>query len=320
MELVVITFVLVLGIIGGLYWAFVLRPELQEEAALQGRLKKAAPTGKLTKALVREPGRLSDVGVLDRVLARSGQVVTPLQRMIEQSGLKVTVGTLLLGSACAAALAFFLVFWLLNLPLVAAFIAAIAAFGPIAYVRRVRNKRMLTFEEQFPEAIDLLARALRAGHALTTGLSMVAEELPQPIAAEFKLLYDQQNFGMPLPQALKNFADRIPSLDARFFVTAVLTQREAGGNLSEVLDNLSSIIRDRFKLKRQVRVISAHGRITGWVLSILPTALALFIALTNPEKYRSFYTDPFGMQMIGFALVMQIIGVMIIRKIVRIEY
>jgi tight adherence protein B len=103
-------------------------------------------------------------------------------------------------------------------------------------------------------------------------------------------------------------------------VTAVLTQRDAGGNLSEVLDNLASIIRDRFKLKRQVRVISAHGRITGWVLSILPTALALFIALTNPEKYRSFYTDPVGMQMIGFALVMQIIGVMIIRKIVRIEY
>ena len=179
---------------------------------------------------------------------------------------------------------------------------------------------MLTFEEQFPEAIDLLARALRAGHALTTGLNMVAEELPQPIAGEFKLLYDQQNYGLPLPQALRLFAERIPSLDARFFVTAVLTQRDAGGNLSEVLDNLASIIRDRFKLKRQVRVISAHGRITGWVLSVLPTALALFIALTNPAKYRTFYTDPFGMQMIGFALVLQIIGVIIIKKIVTIEY
>ena len=179
---------------------------------------------------------------------------------------------------------------------------------------------MLTFEEQFPEAIDLLARALRAGHALTTGLNMVAEELPQPIAGEFKLLYDQQNYGLPLPHALRNFAERIPSLDARFFVTAVLTQRDAGGNLSEVLDNLASIIRERFKLKRQVRVISAHGRITGWVLSILPTALALFIAFTNPAKYRIFYTDPFGMQMIGFALVLQVIGVIIIKKIVTIEY
>ena len=179
---------------------------------------------------------------------------------------------------------------------------------------------MLKFEEQFPEAIDLLARALRAGHALTTGLSMVAEELPQPIGGEFKQLFDQQNYGLPLPQALKNFADRIPSIDARFFVTAVLTQREAGGNLSEVLDNLASIIRDRFKVKRQVRVISAHGRITGWILSALPTSLALFIAFSNPAKYRAFYTDSLGMQLIGGALVLQVVGVLIIRKIVQIEY
>ena len=320
MELVVITFVLVLGIIGGSYWALVLRPEQIEEATLQGRLRRATPTGNLSKALLKDPERLSDVGVFDRLLARSGQAVSPLQRMVEQSGLKITVGTLLLGALCSTALGFFLVFRILNLPLVAVFMALVFGSLPFLYVRHVRNKRMLTFEEQFPEAIDLLARALRAGHALTTGLNMVAEELPQPIAGEFKLLYDQQNYGLPLPQALRLFAERIPSLDARFFVTAVLTQRDAGGNLSEVLDNLASIIRDRFKLKRQVRVISAHGRITGWVLSVLPTALALFIALTNPAKYRTFYTDPFGMQMIGFALVLQIIGVIIIKKIVTIEY
>ena len=320
MELVAATFILVLGIIGGLYWFFVLRPEQAEEAALHGRIGKAAPSGRLSHALLKDAGRLSDVGAFDRLLAQSGQLTGSLQRTIEQSGLKITLGTLLLCCACSAALAFFLVSRLLNLTLIAAVIGLCAAWLPIAYVRYVRNQRMVKFEEQFPEAIDLLARALRAGHALTTGLSMVAEELPQPIGAEFKLLYDQQNFGLPLPQALKNFAERIPSLDARFFVTAVLTQREAGGNLSEVLDNLSSIIRDRFKVKRQVRVISAHGRITGWVLSALPTSLALFIAFTNPEKYRSFYTDPLGMQMIGFALVMQIIGVLIIRKIVQIEY
>jgi tight adherence protein B len=320
MEIVYATFVLVVGIIGGLYWAFVLRPEQAEEAALQGRLRKAAPASKLTKALLKDRERLSDLGVLDRLLARSGQLTVPLQRTIEQSGLKLTIGTLLLASACTAALAFLLVSRLLHLTLVAAVVAAAAAFVPYAYVRSVRNKRMLKFEEQFPEAIDLLARALRAGHALTTGLSMVADELPKPIGAEFKLLYDQQNYGLPLPQALRNFAERIPSLDARFFVTAVLTQREAGGNLSEVLDNLASIIRDRFKLKRQVRVISAHGRITGWVLSGLPTSLALFIAFTNPEKYRTFYTDPLGMQLIGGALILQIIGVIVIRKIVQIEY
>ena len=130
----------------------------------------------------------------------------------------------------------------------------------------------------------------------TTGLSMVGDEMAEPVGPEFRLLFDQQNFGMPLPQALKAFADRIPILDARFFVTAVLTQRDAGGNLSEVLDNLSSIIRDRFRVKRQVRVISAHGRITGWILSALPVSLALFFAFSSPETYRKFYTDPLGHQ------------------------
>ena len=199
--------------------------------------------------------------------------------------------------------------------LVAAVVGALAACLPFAYVRYARGQRLLKFEEQFPEAIDLLARALRAGHALTTGLSMVAEELPEPDRAGVQALYDQQNFGLPLPQALKNFAERIPILDARFFVTAVLTQREAGGNLSEVLDNLASIIRDRFKVKRQVRVISAHGRITGWVLSALPTSRSgCSLPFSNPDKYATFYRDPLGMQLIVGALLLQLVGVFIISR------
>ena len=157
-----------------------------------------------------------------------------------------------------------------NAPVVAIVFAAAGAWAPIAYVRMARNSRMLKLEEQFPEAIDLMGRALRAGHAFTTGLSMVAEESPDPIGTEFKLLYDQQNYGLPLPAGVEGVRRTHPLLDARFFVTAVLTQRESGGNLSEVLDNLATIIRDRFRVKRQVRVISAHGRITGWVLSALP--------------------------------------------------
>ncbi|HWK11014.1 MAG TPA: type II secretion system F family protein [Vicinamibacterales bacterium] len=133
-------------------------------------------------------------------------------------------------------------------------------------------------------------------------------------------MFDQQNFGMALDAALKAFADRIPTIDARFFVTAVLTQREAGGNLSEVLDNLASIIRDRFRVKRQVRVISAHGRITGWILSALPVSLGLFFAFSSPDTYRTFYTDPLGIRMIVGALVLQVIGVFIIKRIVTIEY
>ncbi len=128
------------------------------------------------------------------------------------------------------------------------------------------RRRPRKFEEQFPEAIELIARALRAGHALTTGLALVAEELPDPVGGEFRLVYDRQNFGMSMPDALHLFAERVPLLDARFFVTAVLTQRESGGNLAEILDNLGDVIRQRFRVKRQIRVVTAHARLTGWVL------------------------------------------------------
>ena len=320
MLVAVATFGLVLGIIFGLYWLLVLRPEMAQEAAVRARIGGKATKVTKAAALLKAPERLSTLPALDRLLMPVGRVAEPLQRTIAQSGLKITFGTLVLASACSAALGFFLVYYFVHLTLVAAVVAAIATCVPYAYVARARSQRLLKFEEQFPEAIDLLSRALRAGHALTTGLSMVAEEMPQPMAAEFQMLYDQQNFGLPLSQALRNFAERVPSLDARFFVTAVLTQKEAGGNLSEVLDNLASIIRDRFKVKRQVRVISAHGRITGWVLSALPTSLALFFCFMNPEKYANFYRDPLGMQLIAGALFLQLLGVFVIKKIVNIEY
>jgi tight adherence protein B len=179
---------------------------------------------------------------------------------------------------------------------------------------------MLKFEEHFPEAIDLVARSLRAGHALPTGLSMVADEMPVPVGTEFRILYDEQNFGLTLPDALRNFARRIPVLDARFFVTAVLTQRESGGNLAEVLDNLASVIRERFKVKRQVRVISAHGRITGWVLACLPPSLAVATMVINPDHLGTLLGSDLGQRMIIAALTLQVIGTLIIRKIVNVEY
>jgi tight adherence protein B len=187
-------------------------------------------------------------------------------------------------------------------------------------VRRARTVRTYKFEEQFPEAIDLVARALRAGHALPTGLGMVADEMPKPVGTEFRKLYDEQNFGLTLADALRNFAERIPILDARFFVTAVLTQREAGGNLAEVLDNLAAVIRERFKVKRQVRVISAHGRITGWVLAGLPPAVAIAALMLSDSHIQTLLGDPLGIRMIIGAIVLQIVGMLIIRKIVDIEY
>jgi tight adherence protein B len=320
MILIVGTFVLVVGIIYGLYWVLVEREEAEHQNALKKRLKRPTAKAIINEALLKEKQRLSDVGAFDVVLSSMGRITEPMQRTIAQSGVNVTVSTVLLASACVAGLAYAIVTNYLRMPLAGLVAAGIGSMLPYSYVKMERNRRMIKFEEQFPEAIDLLARALRAGHALTTGLSMVGEEMSDPVGPEFRLLFDQQNFGMPLPQALKAFADRIPIIDARFFVTAVLTQRDAGGNLSEVLDNLTAIIRDRFRVKRQVRVISAHGRITGWVLSALPVSLGLFFAFTSPDVYRKFYSDPLGIKLILAALLLQIAGVFVIRRIVQIEY
>jgi tight adherence protein B len=320
MVIVALTFVLVLGIVLGAYYALVVRPESSDRSKLLRRLGAKSVGVAKAVALERKAERLSDVRAVQAMLSRAKGVSGPLERLVTQSGLKITVGTLVMASVLLAIIGYGLVKWLTYYTALG--LVAAPLFGAVPYllVRHARSKRLQLFEEQFPESIELIARALRAGHAFPTGLQMVGDEIPQPVGTEFKLVYDQQAFGMPINEALKGLAERVPILDARFFVTAVLTQRETGGNLSEVLDNLSSIIRDRFRVKRQVRVISAHGRITGWILSALPVSLGLFFAASSPDVYRKFYTDPFGIQMIVFALVLQVIGVFIIRRIVQIEY
>jgi len=165
-----------------------------------------------------------------------------------------------------------------------------------------------------------MARALRAGHALTSTLQVVGDEVPDPAGAEFRQLFEQQNYGMSLPDALQAFANRAPIVDARFFVTALLTQRETGGNLSEVLDNLAFVIRERFKVKRQVRVMSAHGRITGWVLGCLPIAVGLILFTIAPGQMRVLVDDPVGLYMVITAIVLEVIGVFAIRRIVDVEF
>ena len=312
---VLLVFVGVVAIIWGAYWLFIVR----EEERVLGRLKPARPKGqRLVRNMVKaeEP---SSVGMFQQTIERQPWAGN-LKLMVEQSGLKLNVATLVLMMGGCGAAAYLVVAWFTRQPLAGLGAGAFAMWLPYMYVKRARTKRMLKFEEHFPESIDLIARALRAGHALPTGLSMVADEMPAPVGTEFRLLYDEQNFGLTLPDALRNFARRIPVLDARFFVTAVLTQRESGGNLAEVLDNLSSVIRDRFKIKRQVRVLSAHGRITGWVLSLLPPALAMATLVINPDHLGTLTGDPVGQQMIMVAVFLQIVGTLIIRKIVNVEY
>jgi tight adherence protein B len=199
-------------------------------------------------------------------------------------------------------------------------LSGLAGAAPYMGVRYAARRRIDKFEEFFPEALDLITRALKAGHAFTTGLSMVGEEMPDPVGMEFRLLYERQNFGAPIEQAMRSFAERVPLLDAKFFVTAVLTQRESGGNLSEVLENLASVIRDRFKVKREVRTKSAHGRMTGWVLAGVPPSMALAMFIVSPEVMRTMVTDPLGVRMITVGVVLQVIGTWIIRRLVRIDY
>jgi tight adherence protein B len=318
---VVVTFVVVLGIILGAYWLLVAQPEDREQSKLRKRLR---PQGRIkalatSEGLLKEAQKLSTVQVVDTVLQRSGALTGPLQRLIAQAGLQTNVAVILLACGClgmgVALLGTLMSRWFIGIPL-----GVVATFIPIFVLRFKRDRRVLRFEEQFPEAIDLIARALRAGHAFTTGLSMVADEIEAPVGTEFRVLYERQNFGMPLPDAMREFASRVPVLDAKFFATAVLTQRESGGNLAEVLDNLSSVIRERFRVKRQVRVISAHGRMTGWVLALLPPSLAAAFMVISPGHIDTLLGDTLGIQMIIGALVLQFIGTMFIRKIVRIEY
>ena len=319
MAIAFAVFVAVLAIVFGAYWVAVVRPESGERRTLRQRLRQPRRVRLLAK-LEKDKEKLSAVGSVDAVLVRWDRFSTPLQQMILQSGLQWTVGALVLGSLFVGFATAAVVVYLVPFAWAALLAGAVASTVPFFYVRRSARKRLEKFEEQFPEAIDLVARALRAGHALPTALQMVADEIPQPVGEEFKRLFDQHSYGMSLPDSLRAFGDRVPLLDARFFVTAILTQREMGGNLSEVLDKLASVIRDRFKVKRQVRVVSAHGRITGIVLGFLPPAVAGILLIISPQHMALLFKDPLGLYMVAAAVVLQVVGVLIIRRIVDVEY
>jgi tight adherence protein B len=320
MGIVVIAFVVMLTGILGAYWVFVIRPEQQVQHAFWRRLKVKVPSREVRSNLLKQAQHLSALPSLDAALRRGHNAVRPLELLIEQSGNRMTVAAFLLLSATCGLAVVYIIVEVIGSVWLGLGLGALAASVPTQLLRFQRTRRILKFEEQFPEALALISRALKAGHTFTTGLAMVAEEMPAPIGPEFKLLYDQQNYGMPLPDALKEFAQRVVLLDARFFVTAVLIQRESGGNLSEILDNIGTVMRDRFRVKRQIRVISAHARMTGLVLVCVPPGLAFVLFLINPDHFKTLTGSPLGMQLIYAAIAMQIIGSLIIRKMIRLEY
>jgi tight adherence protein B len=319
MTAAVVTFLLCSGIILGSYWAFVVRAEGASARSLRRRLLPRTAGRPKKVDVTKKTTPLSVIKTLDTLLARSGVLVRPLQASLSLSGLPLTVGSLVLLCVLMTVVTFLLVALLIQSTWIAALFALVVAPGPYWLVRLLARRRLQQLEQQFPEAIDLIAVSLRAGHAFSTALLIVADETAPPLAPEFRRLHDEQNYGKPLPDVLKSFVERVPFLDARIFVTAVLTQREAGGNLAEVLDKLSAVIRERFTVRRQVRAVSAHGRITGWVLAALPPALAAVLYVTAPDHVMTLVRDPLGLQITALAVTLQIAGTLAIRHIVRIE-
>lgn len=262
--------------------------------------------------------KLSENVELDAFL-RGKPVTAKLDRMLLQAGSKQLVAPLL---AWCAGLGVFglMIAAILHLPLAGVLaVAAGFAYLPVFRLVRARAARLMQFERQLPEALDMMGRAMRAGHAFPTALKLAADEMAAPLGEEFKTAFDEVNFGIAMGDALANLAQRVPSMDLQYFVVAVLIQRESGGNLTELLASISNIVRDRHKLAGQVRVLSAEGRISAWVLCLLPFGAGGMMYLANPGTMSVLVTDPSGRKLLYGALVMMLFGVLAIRKIIRIR-
>jgi len=245
--------------------------------------------------------------------------IQSLDRLLLQSGKSWNVGKFL-GFSFLGLLVSFLLLSIFSVPLYMRLgLMFLCTAMPYFLVSRTKAARLEKIEQQLPDALDLMGRSMRAGHAFPTALKLVGEEMSDPLADEFRTVFDEVNFGVSMSDALMNLAARVPSTDLRYFVIAVLIQRETGGNLTELLGSISAIIRDRLKLLGQVRVLSAEGRMSAWVLGLLPFGSAALMNIVNPEFMSVLYTDPAGQKMVGIALSLLVVGIFFIRKVIRIR-
>jgi len=266
--------------------------------------------------------------VKQRVLAQSPGIASFLQKfprinqidkVLLQSGLNYSVARFL-GVCLMLATAGFLVAMLFGLNFkMAVVIAAVLACLPFLYMLSAKQKRIATIEQQLPSSLDLMGRAMVAGHAFPSALQMVGTEMPEPIASEFRIVFDEINYGIPTSEALMNLIQRVPSTDVSYFVIAVLIQRETGGNLAELLGNISELIRARLKLLGTVRVLSAEGRLSAWILTLLPFVLGAVLQLVNPEFVSVLWTDPNGLRMVVIALILMVFGIFVMWRIIKIR-
>ncbi len=292
------------------------------KARLAGTVKAKAK--KKTKGGAAEAGVMQKEELtkhrLAQILVRKYQLGPKLETLLEQAGIRwsptrfvhMTLMLFLGGVAFG---------WIM-LPFPKPFSAVIglaAASGPFIYVRFKRKARLRRFEEIFPDALEFVARSMRAGHAFSVSLEMIHREFQEPVSGEFRRTFEEHNLGLPIEVALQKLAKRVPSLDVHFFVSAVLLQKRTGGNLAEILDKLAYVIRERFKLRGRIRAVSAHGKMTATALSLIPIAVAVLMFYTNPDYVKFFFNDDTGNIMLGSAVVLQLIGYAIMRKIVNIE-
>jgi tight adherence protein B len=322
--LVVLMFVAVAAAVVGLSMLMSARSQVRHGKAIQNRLQEVGGGAPPTEDGAAGGGTLllkEIVGPMPNMnrAATAALKGSGVERWLQQSGTAMTISaviliTLLFGALAAIATFMFTHLWW---PAVVAFVLGLG-IQPLV-LKHKRTARIYKFEEHFPEALDLLSRAVRAGHAFSAGMKMVADEMDDPVGPEFRKSFDEQNYGLPLKESLNGLADRIPLLDVKFFGTAVLIQRETGGNLAEILDNLAGVVRERFKIRRQVRVHTAHGRFTGYVLLALPAFLAVALMFINPEHMNLLFEERIGQLMILACIVMQAIGFIWIKQIVKIE-
>ena len=304
---------------------------LVSERLLRGR--RAAAVGRLagkTKDIAGDPKKARPA-LIQMAGDVRGQLSTPLlerlnlkhsvERVLETADLKWGAA----GLVHRCTYAFLAVFVAVTVPtgntqpVLALAASALAAWLPFYYVRRKANRRVRQFEEQFPDCLEFLSRSMRAGHAFSVSLEMVFREFTNPLAAEFRRVFEEQNLGQPLDIVLKKLSARMPSMDVQFFVSAVLLQKRTGGNLAELLDKLAHIIRERFVLRARIRAVSAQGLMSGRILASMPAGVGAMMFVVNPQYARFFIDDPIGHQLLAGAVGLLLVGYLIIRNIVKIE-
>lgn len=282
------------------------------------RLMSGGAEGGNGEVSILKQRRYSKNDGIDRLLHRM-RMANAIDRLILQAGVRWSVLQFIVASAAMTLSALVMVqVWAVPLLAKLIIIALLTAI-PYWMLRRARRQRLIKIEQQLPEAADFIARALRSGHSFTNVLQMVGSELPEPLCGEFRAAHEEINYGVPLNEALHNLAERIPLTDLRYLVIAVLIQRESGGNLAEILHNISHIIRERLKLVAQVRVLSAEGRMSAWILGLLPFVVIVLMSMTSPKYVSLLWTDPTGIKLLWYGAGMILIGVLWLRRVIHIR-